>query len=92
MNQINLLLDVAVIPGGSTTGIVLAVVFFLIFLAIAFVSFKMLQKTVKMAIRMVIVAIILLIAIVGGISLLLFSSNSSSGGKPPRPPVSEPKR
>ena len=33
---------------------------------VAFVAFKMLKKTVKMAFRMVIVAVILLIALVGG--------------------------
>ena len=71
-----ILFDVPVISGGVGAG--LAVVFFLIFAAVAFVAFKMLKRTVKMAVRMTIVAVILLIALIGGVSLLYF--NAGNGG------------
>jgi hypothetical protein len=75
-----ILFDVA--PLSTGVGLGIAVVFFLVFAAVAFIAFKMLKKTVKMAVRMIIVAIILLIAIVGGISLLYFNT-SNGGAKPP---------
>ena len=56
---------------------VFGVVFFLIFAAVAFIAYKMLKKTVKMAVRMTIVVAILLIALVGSIALLLFSSSGT---------------
>jgi uncharacterized protein YqhQ len=52
----------------GATGMVAAAAFFLIFVAIAYIVFRLLKKTVKMAFRMAIVATILLIAIVGSIS------------------------
>jgi len=56
-------LDVSPVAGG--VGIFAAVAFLLVFLAIAFVAFKLLKKSVKMAFRLVIVAIIVAIAIAG---------------------------
>lgn len=76
-----ILFDVAPLGGGIGIGI--AVVFFLICLAAAFIAFKMLKRTVKMAIRMVIVAVILFVAVIGGIALMWFGSSGSSGAKPP---------
>jgi EamA domain-containing membrane protein RarD len=63
---------------------IFGVVFFLIFAAVAFIAYKMLKKTVKMAVRMTIVVAILLIALVGSIALLMFagSRQSSSPTKP----------
>jgi hypothetical protein len=75
-----ILFDISPIPAGVGFG--LAAVFFLFCAVIAFVAFKMLKRTVKMAVRMAIVSVILLIALIGGISLLYFNS-SSSGNKPP---------
>lgn len=73
-------LDIAPIAGGI--GVVAAVVFFLALLAAAFIAFKMLKKTVKMAFRMVIVAVILAIAIAGSIALWAFSGSGGSSEKP----------
>ncbi len=67
-----LVFDIAPLVGG--VGISLGIIFFLVFAAIAFVMYKILKRTFKMAIRMTIVAAILLIAIVGGISLYLFGA------------------
>jgi Na+-translocating ferredoxin:NAD+ oxidoreductase RnfE subunit len=53
----------------SAVGIGLAVVFFLAFAVIAAIAFFMIRKTVKMAIRMVIVALIFLIAVIGSVAL-----------------------
>lgn len=62
-----------------------AVVILLIAAAAAFFSFVMLRKTVKMAIRFVIVAVILVIAVIGTISFLWFSSGNSPKQPPPAP-------
>ena len=60
----------------------IAAIGFVVFLiAVAAITFFVLKKAVKMAIRAAIVALILLIAIAGGISLWIFSEKSSS----PRP-------
>lgn len=88
MNFNLFLFDVAVLPGGSVTGAVLAIVFFLVLLAVALIAFKMLKRTMKMAFRMIIVAAILLIALVGAISLMVFSG-SSGRSKPPVNPASQ---
>ena len=72
----------------SAVGIGLAVVFFLIFAAIAAVAFFMIRKTVKMAIRMVVVALIFLIAVIGSIALWYgIGSSPSPRPRPNRPPT-----
>ncbi len=76
-----ILLDLAPLGGGI--GIFAAVAFFLIFLAFAFIAFKMLKKTLKMAFRMAIVAVILAVAIAGSIALWAFSGGGSA--ERPRP-------
>jgi Na+-translocating ferredoxin:NAD+ oxidoreductase RnfA subunit len=69
------LIDVAPDSIVSTPiGLAIAVSFFLVLAAIAFVVYKMVKRTVKMAFRMAIVAVILLIAIIGSISLWWFLS------------------
>ena len=60
-----------------------AVAFFLVLAGAAYIAFKALKQTVKMAVRMVVVAVILLIAVVGGISLWYFSSDVAPKLKPP---------
>ena len=62
-------------------GIVLGVGFLLAALAAAYIAFRMLRKTVKMAFRMAIVAAILVIGLVGTIA---FFYMSSGGSTPPR--------
>lgn len=62
-----LFLDLAPEPGGVGTFAVVA--FFLLALAVAFIAFKMLKKTVKMAFRITVVAIILAVAVAGSIAL-----------------------
>lgn len=82
------LFDVAPIPGGSAVGIILAVVFFLVFAGIAAFAFFMVRKTMKMAIRMMIVAAILLIAMVGSLALWFgIGSSPAKPNRPNRPPV-----
>lgn len=76
-----MMLDIA--PSGGVIGAVVAVSFFLVLAGAAYIAFKALKKTAKMAIRMVIVAVILVIAVVGSISLWYFSSDSTPRLKPP---------
>jgi apolipoprotein N-acyltransferase len=76
-----MMLDIA--PSGGVIGAVVAVSFFLVLAGAAYIAFKALKKTAKMAIRMVIVAVILVIAIVGSISLWYFSSDATPRLKPP---------
>jgi len=60
------------------TGMIAAAAFFLIFLAVAYIVFRLLKRTVKMAFRMAIVAAILLIAIAGSISFWWLGSSKST--------------
>lgn len=82
MNILSIFLDVSPVAGGVGVFAVVALIF--IGIAAAFFAFVMLRKTVKMAIRMIVVAVILLVAIVGSVSFLWFGSGSSPR---PRPPV-----
>ena len=88
MNFINMFLQ----PSGSSgigaigsTGIFLTIAVVLIIAGSAFFSFVMLRKTLKMAIRLIILAVILLIAIVGSVSFYWFSSGSDDDSPKPRP-------
>lgn len=76
-----LFFDFALISSG--VGAILGLAFFFVFAAIAFVTYKMLRKTVKMAMRMAIVAAILLIALIGSVSFLIFSSSSRNSKDAP---------
>lgn len=76
MNRIAMLFDVAV-PGGAGTAAAVGIGFFLVLVAVAYIIFRLLRKTVKMAFRMAIVAVILAIAVVGSASLWWFGSGSS---------------
>jgi len=58
----------------SSYGIIAGSIFFLVFVGVAYVVFGLLKRTVKMAIRMVVVALILLIAVAGGGCLLWFGT------------------
>lgn len=76
-----LFMDVAPVGGG--TGIFLGVTFLLIFLGVAFVAFKLLKKTVKMAFRVAIVAVIIAVAVAG--SAYFFLTGSSKPTSQPKP-------
>lgn len=54
-----------------------AIVTVIFLLAVAAITFFMLKKAVKMAIRAAIVALIILIALVGGVSLWMFGGDKS---------------
>jgi hypothetical protein len=54
--------------------------FFLVVAAAAFIAFKMLKKSVKMAFRVAIVTIILVIAVAGSVALWAIESRPS--GRP----------
>ena len=82
------LFDVGPLSGGIAT--VGGVAFFLVLAIIAFIAFKLLRKTVKMAFRMLIVAIILVIAVAGSIAFYMFGSGKTAT-RPERPRVSQPK-
>lgn len=69
-------------PGG-TTGIIAAVGFLFTLAAAAYIMFRLLRKTVKMAFRMAIVATVLFTFLVGGVALYWFGIGTSS--KPVRP-------
>lgn len=79
-----LLFDVAPIGGGGIAAI-FGIAFFFVLAAVAFIAYRMMKKTVKMAVRMTIVVAILLIALVGSVALLLFSSGSSKRVTRPTP-------
>jgi hypothetical protein len=81
MISVSLMFDVSPVAGGI--GAAVGIGFFLVLAAVAFIAFKMLKRTVKMAVRMVIVGIILVVALVGGIALLMFSGGGSGPGKTP---------
>lgn len=80
MNEI-LLFD-SVIPGGTAT-LIAAVGLFFILLGAAYVMFRILRKTVKMAFRMAMVVSVLLTFVVGGVALYWFGTGSSTA-KPAR--------
>ena len=69
-------LDISPVAGGI--GIFAAIAFLLVCLAVAFIAFKMLKKSVKMAFRMVIVAVILVIAVAGSLSFWWLGSSKAT--------------
>lgn len=76
----NIFLDA--LPIG-TVGIIASVAFFLVFAGVAYIVFRLLRKTVKMAFRLAIVGVILLIAIAGSVSFWwLGSSKPAKAARP----------
>ena len=73
----------------GTMGVVVAAALFLLFLAVAYVAWKALMKTAKMALRLAVVGVILVIAVAGSASLWYFSSGV---GAPKLKPPAERKR
>ena len=66
----------------SFIGIALGVGFLLAALAAAYIAFRMLRKTVKMAFRLAIVAMILVIGLVGTIAFFYMGSGSTQKTRP----------
>ena len=60
-----------------------AIVFVIFLLAVAAITFFVMKKAMKMAIRAAIVALILLIAVVGGISLWMFGTDGNNSDNRP---------
>lgn len=83
-----LLFDVGV--PGATTAIIAGAGLFFILAASAYVLFRILRKTVRMAFRMAMVVTFLFVFVVGGIALYWFNAGSSSKS-PPRPERSRPR-
>ncbi len=73
-------------PIGGLIGAAAGVVFFLIAAAVALFAFFFLRKSVKMAVRLVVVGVILIVAIAGGISLMYLGYLSSERPRPGPPP------
>jgi len=82
MMAIEFLLDIAPETGGI--GIAAGVGFFLVFLAVAYVAFRLLRRTMKMAFRLAVVGVILLVAVAGSVGI--FGLGNSKPARP-RPPV-----
>lgn len=62
---------------------IIAIIAILFLLAVVFIAFTMLKKTIKMAIRMIIVAIVLFVTIIGSIALwVFFSGNETTPNRP----------
>ena len=76
-----MLLDIA--PSGGMIGAVVAGAFFLLLAGAAYVAFKALKKTAKMAVWMIVVVLILIIGVAGSFSLWWFSSDATPKLKPP---------
>lgn len=68
---------------GGQIGLVVAAAFFLIAAAVAFIAFKMLKRTMKMAFRVVLVVLILGIAAAGSIALWALSGSSTTPSSRP---------
>ena len=82
-----LLLDIGV-PGGTTT-IIAGIGLFFILAAAAYVMFRILRKSVKMAFRMAMVVTVLFTFVIGGVALYWFGTGTAS--KPTRPERSRPR-
>ena len=79
-----MLLDVpAPTMNGGMFAAIAAIIFFLFLAGAAYIAFKALKKTAKMAVRMTVVAAILLIAVIGSLSLWYFSSDGVQKQRPP---------
>ena len=59
-----------------------AIIFVILMLAVAAITFFVLKRAIKMAVRAAIVALILLIAVVGSVSLWWFGTNQTADKQP----------
>lgn len=76
------------LPGGTTT-LIAGVGLFFIIAAAAYVMFRLLRKTVKMAFRLAMVVTVLFTFVVGGAALYWFGTGTTS--KSNRPPTARPR-
>ena len=74
-----ILLDIGAGVGFAAAGLLLAV-----FVGVAYVVFRLLKKSVKMAFRLAIVAVILVIAIAGSVSFWWLGSSKPARTEKPR--------
>lgn len=77
------------IPAG-TTSLIAGVGLFFILVAVAYVMFRLLRKTVRMAFRMAMLVTVLFSLAVGAIAVYWFSSGTSS--KQAKPARTQPSR
>ena len=81
--MIGLLMDIPVGSAPAATGILTAAVsFFFAAVAMAYVAFRVLKRSIRSAIRMVVVAAILIVAVMGGVSIYLWGSAGKPATKP----------
>jgi hypothetical protein len=80
-----LFFDAAPVSGGMA--VFVAVAFFFLLLGVALVAYKLLKRSVKMAVRMIIVSLILAVAVAGSV-FLFFAGTSPSPRPTARPPAS----
>lgn len=84
MNMASLLIfDMAPVGGGLIVFAVLAMIF--VAAAIAFIAYKMLARTVKMTVRLIIAAVLFLLASGGGTALWYWAK-----ADPPKPANRQP--
>ncbi len=77
-------------PVESSVGIgVFSLIAVIILLTLGFIGFIMIRKTIKMAIRMAIVAVVLIVALVGSVAFYMLSS-SNQGTTKSRPNAVKP--
>lgn len=81
MNGSMLILDIG-FPGGGVFALGLGIGFFIVLAAAAFIVFRLLRKTLRLAFRIAIVAVIMAIAGFGSIALLWFGSGVSERPRP----------
>jgi len=83
MSGIDILFDVG--PPGGAIGAIAGLGFFLVCIAAAFVVFRLLKRTLKLALRIVVVFVILAIGLIG--TAVWFFIGSGNGPVRPRPPA-----
>ncbi len=79
-----ILFDMSPLPSDNPVAIAFAIGFFIVLAAIAFIAYRLLKRTLKMAVRMIVVGVIIVIAIIG--SIALYFGLGSSNNNRPRPP------
>jgi len=72
-------------PPGGSVGVFAGIAFFVILIAVAFIAFKLLKKTVGMAIRVLVVLIVLAIAVAGTAALFFIGTGGKGPSSRPRP-------
>jgi len=86
MSSMFVLFDIG--PPGGEIGAIAGLAFFLICIAVAFIAFRLLKKTFKLALRIVVVFVILAIGLVGTMVWFFIGSSGRGPARPPqRPPA-----